>query len=485
MSKRILSLTTAFIAAFLFSISCNAYIGNAAKDDYSDFDDDYNQDVQPEEPIQNIDYDPDWDMDFTYLGTFHDKDSGFTAEMFQGGAIIMSYDKNDIHVTVPEKMGDKTVIAIREYAFQGNHTITDVKLPHGLKYIGESAFGNCVNLRKVNFSDTLFSIGKGAFFKCSLESVELPDSLYSIGMEAFWQCQSLNSVTFSDSIERICSFAFKESGIESAQLPKKLQYLGKGAFESCTNLESVDCGACPIILNNTFYECKNLKTVTFAEGLIGVKHDAFYNCGLTGLEFPEGLIEIGNRAFMDCKMLKEVKFPQSLQNIGESAFEGCESLNEVHLTDNVTEMGQSVFSKCSSLENVSLSESLKTIPNSAFSYCSSLKTIVIPKNVKDIGYEAFAWCESLEEIYIPDSVTHINRNAFLMEDTSKITIKGDYDSAARRFAERNDINFKVDADENQQKVMLTVIISVWALVLAACFVLLIRVGKNKKIGKEN
>ncbi|MDE7281335.1 MAG: leucine-rich repeat domain-containing protein, partial [Ruminiclostridium sp.] len=145
MKRKIFAFVTALVSAVSLSLSCS---GEDMNYNYN-YNDNFGYGDEPNynEPSWD-DYDPAWDMDFGgYLGSFHDRDSGFSAEMYQSGAIVSGYEKSDNHVVIPEKIGDKQVIAINEYAFQGDQSVTDVKLPKSLKYIGRSAFGNCVNLK--------------------------------------------------------------------------------------------------------------------------------------------------------------------------------------------------------------------------------------------------------------------------------------------------------------------------------------------------
>lgn len=469
MKKTALSLITFFTVGFSavtgLCVDCGAE-NAAALEEKNTYIDDYHQ--QSAQEI--LDYDPQWDMELGYLGSYHDTESGFSAEMFQGGAVISGCSKISSNVAIPNTLGGKNVVAIQESAFQGNKYITEVKLPEGLKYIGANSFGNCTNLKRVEFPSTLFSIEASAFYKCPLVSVALPDSLYSIGMGAFSECGELKTVVFSANIERICAYAFKNSGIEQADLPSKLTHLGKGSFQGCEKLKTVNFNnSLETIHTGAFSGCENLTSVTLPK-VNTIEENAFYGCGLNSVRLYEGLTEIGNQAFMDCKNLTKAELPQGLTEIGEGAFEGCESLQFADIPDSVTYIGDFAFSKCSSLTRLHLSSEVHQINRNTFSDCSSLVTVVIPDNVNSIGSEAFSWCTSLESVYIPPTVTYICGDAFLMEDTSKITITGEFDSAARFFAERRDITFKVNADEGQQSIMLTVIISVWSFVLILCVI---------------
>lgn len=237
--------------------------------------------------------------------------------------------------------------------------------------------------------------------------------------------------------------------ITAVELPKGLHFIGERSFERCTNL----------------------KSVVFKGSVEAGKEPAY----------------IENRAFMDCTALEDLSLPRGLEQIGESAFEGCSKLTKADIPDSVIAMGDFAFSKCENLSEIKLSKGLKTITCSCFSDCSSLKSIEIPENVTSIESEAFAWCTALEEIYIPKSVSYINNDVFLMEDGAQLTIVGEYDSLAQRFAERRDISFRIKgADEVQQKVMITAIASIWGVVLSVLLILFIKyLRKNNETKKQS
>lgn len=58
--------------------------------------------------------------------------------------------------------------------------LESVILPDALKIIEENTFNECENLKHVEFSEDLESIGIGAFSQSGLENVKLPASLRTI-----------------------------------------------------------------------------------------------------------------------------------------------------------------------------------------------------------------------------------------------------------------------------------------------------------------
>ena len=62
-------------------------------------------------------------------------------------------------------------------------------IPDGCNEIGDYAFRDCKELKKVIFSNNLEYIWPGAFMDCSkLKKVEIPENVKIIGAGTFWGC---------------------------------------------------------------------------------------------------------------------------------------------------------------------------------------------------------------------------------------------------------------------------------------------------------
>lgn len=81
-------------------------------------------------------------------------------------------------VTFPDNL---TVEEIDMKCFKGCKSLKTIKLPKGVKYIGESAFENCT----------------------SLESIELPDTTIGIRMSTFRGCTALNKVKLPSTFKEV------------------------------------------------------------------------------------------------------------------------------------------------------------------------------------------------------------------------------------------------------------------------------------------
>lgn len=88
---------------------------------------------------------------------------------------------------------DKTVVE----GVENEDSVTQVKIPAGVKEIGSSAFKYCEKLASVTIENGVRIIGLSAFESCeSLTYVTIPRSIIEIGSYAFGGCDSLKSVTF-------------------------------------------------------------------------------------------------------------------------------------------------------------------------------------------------------------------------------------------------------------------------------------------------
>ena len=124
--------------------------------------------------------------------------------------------KNLNYIIVPD-----SVIRIGEKAFQDCISLELISLPK-IDYLKDYTFNRCVNLRDVQFSEGLKSIGMSAFSGCrNLESIHIPQSTGFIEMEAFYLCSKLKNVSLGSNIIEISSDAFY--GCDSL---KEIEYRG-------------------------------------------------------------------------------------------------------------------------------------------------------------------------------------------------------------------------------------------------------------------
>ena len=173
---------------------------------------------------------------------------------------------------------------IGDYAFY-NTSITNLDLPATLTELGGGAFSNCRLLENVTFNSANTSIGQYAFEYCAaLKSVSLPKNLTTLNGRIFWNCQALSTIS----------------------LPVTLQQIGDGCFAGTT-----------------------LKSIVFPDGLKSIGGTAFGGTELEEIVLPQGLIDIGWGCFGNCYNLKTLQLPVSSMIYYDHPFYGCTGLEKV------------------------------------------------------------------------------------------------------------------------------------------------------------
>ncbi len=296
-----------------------------------------------------------------------------------------------------------TISIIEKQAFFNNTFIKNLYLPSTVVTIGESAFENCMNIQKVQFSD-------GA-------------SIKYIRAKAFYGCLNLMDLNFgsNSSVQQIDDFAFALcTRLVSVDFPASLNVLGKGAYKSSGihSIRFADRCQLTAILESTFADCFNLKTIVFGENtrLANIGADAFMNCtNLLSTDIPTSntyLTKIDDRAFYNCTSLMNVVLPTSIMEIGDDAFEAVpyvESNNEV-----IMKVGSVLLKYTGKDSVVVISNEVAAISKGAFANNGSLISVVFESgsSLFAIGEEAFLNCSMLENINFPDTITHIGKDAF-------------------------------------------------------------------------
>ncbi len=217
------------------------------------------------------------------------------------GVLYTSDEKTLITALVPEKeiRVPKGTTTIADYAFEWDDHVESVTFLGQVKVIGEGAFFECANLKKVKCGDSLKEIETNAFYGCSkLEKAELGEGLAKIGASAFQGCTSLKSISLPASIEEI-------SG---------------NVFAYCSNLKDIKIG--------------KGSTYTASNGAI-YKNKGKYLllCPAAGgyITIPKTVKTIGEWAFQGNKKITGVSIPKSVKKVLSGAFFDCSKLGKVRI----------------------------------------------------------------------------------------------------------------------------------------------------------
>ena len=170
------------------------------------------------------------------------------------------------NIEIPTELNDIRVTGLGDYSFA-------VDADSDAGYPGNSL---CRNIHSVTIPESVTSIGKYAFARCSsLTSLKLGENIKTIGDYAFYDCRILNNVTIPQSVTSIGDHAFGGCyGMDSFTIKDATTSIGKYAFSDCQSLTTLSLGEnITTIGDDAFRSCYKLETITLPAGLA-----SFGNC---------------------------------------------------------------------------------------------------------------------------------------------------------------------------------------------------------------
>lgn len=274
--------------------------------------------------------------------------------------------------------------------FYGETQMEEFFIPADVAVIGNNAFKNCENLKKIQLGK-IVSIGEGAFEKCvSLEyekdfsknqtkALPIPSSVKKIGKNAFAGAEKIAQIKFEG----------KDTVIEDKTA------IGSDVLIGCY-AGSAQCD---------FARKNKLKMVL----LIGFEEDS--NAEITG-------------DYKNSSELKAVIIGNKINEIGKFIFAGCDNLEYV---------------KIQADENI---KKEMTIGDSAFFNCVSLSKFECDDNIKLVMIDdnAFMGCKNLRELFINNPNCKISDKAETIDDNT--IIKSWSGSLAAEYCKKYNKNFE-------------------------------------------
>lgn len=222
-----------------------------------------------------------------------------------------------------------------------------------------------------------------------------------IGKDAFCDCYLLKSINISNSVTSIGDGAFSSSGLVSVNIPNGVTNIGERAF-SCSGLTSI------IVENgNSKYDSReNCNAIIESDTNTLLR-------GCINTIFPNSVTSIGGWAFQGCFGLTSVNIPNGVTSIGRQAFHGCSALLSISIPNSVTNIGDYAFDCCYRLTDIKIGKCVINIGDHAFEDCRELTNIIIPNSVTRIGYYAFYNCNMLSEMTcLADNVPTLEPKVF-------------------------------------------------------------------------
>ena len=210
-----------------------------------------------------------------------DRAGGWTWNLLADGTAMISgypapYDRS---MTLPGEIDGHAVTAVMQEEsryLSGADRIGTVKLPAGLKVIGERAFYRFSGIRELVIPSGLEEIGDGAFYNAAhVDHIKLPAGLKRLGRSAFSYCRRLGSISLPDGLEEIA--------------PR--------TFEGCTRLNQVRFPATLKVIGERAFCQSNLSMIKLPESLEVIRRGAFLEHRIADLTIPAGVKHVSAEAF--------------------------------------------------------------------------------------------------------------------------------------------------------------------------------------------
>lgn len=217
----------------------------------------------------------------------HVKAAVFTYEENDEGCVIITgltdKGREDVKLTIPEKLDGRTVKGIGSGAFRDDVRVTEVVISDGVEYIAENVFLNCYNLKTISIPSTVTSVGTNAFTDTQWEYDMLENSEEIIVNDILCKVKKTEGTyTIPEGVRVIASGVFyNKSSLTDIKIPATVETIGAYAFSGCTELNKV----------------------VFPTGLKRIEYGAFANTGMKDIIVPSGVEYIGNEAFLGAESI--------------------------------------------------------------------------------------------------------------------------------------------------------------------------------------
>lgn len=194
-----------------------------------------------------------------------------------------------------EKRRRNKRLSIPDCAFVNLRTLLDVDLRGGVDRIGQGAFEDCVNLRRVRVPSSVAVVEIGAFKNCRrLEEATLDEGVGCVECHAFQNCRALRRIRIPSTVRKVGPWAFCDcESLEEVELCEGLHWIGRGAFSNCVSLKKVRIpSTVTLILDGVFRGCRRLMTVELPEELQAGNSDALRGChSLRNVVYPQASLD--------------------------------------------------------------------------------------------------------------------------------------------------------------------------------------------------
>lgn len=168
-------------------------------------------------------------------------------------------------------------ISIGEYAFSHTH-LDSIEFPASLTEIKKSCFENCMELKKVNLKN-IETIRNFAFYGCnSLSELILSDSIKTIGGSVFTKCDLITKLTIPPKVDELSSYTFNEmGGLQKLNL-NHVKRLSEYSIHDCPKLNYIHFGDSLEFIDEKALQFIYLKEIILPPTLHNLSAKSFASC---------------------------------------------------------------------------------------------------------------------------------------------------------------------------------------------------------------
>ena len=320
---------------------------------------------------------------------------------------------------------------IAEYCFFNQSNLVAIDCGDSLKYISESPFLSCTNLKKFTLNNGnlhLENIAKNAFNSCSFNELHItdlaswlysydtpPTTLDGIGKYDDQYPEIYYNANYDNLVIKAANVYVNGSKLEQLNVPEGVTTIHSNMVEGCSSLKSVHIpSTCSRITGNSgvFFNSP-LETITIAEGNTAYRvrdnalyrkvdfyrdtmivENPYYSPFVTIYKFTDWILEKGS---------KSTSVIQPVAKIVDYAFSRTRNPNLLTFEEGTKKIGKYAFSHCN-FKKVVLPHSLIELGDYAFNWCNNLEEVVIGPQKPTFGHQPFVNCAKLSTIrlYIKD-----------------------------------------------------------------------------------
>lgn len=363
--------------------------------------------------VENMIVSGKFELDSSYLTSLKNVRISNNTSSVVGG--FVKNNKTIENIFMPD-----TVTSVGNYSFKGLTNLKSLRISNGLETIKIHAFEDIVYDKEMHFSN-VSSVETFAFQCATVPKISFTDSLSSVGVGAFYGCENLETLVMPSKNANIdMSALLGETNVKELHISgkKQIHELYKQPNDDKATLENIFKLEKLVVYGDICNEfAKDLKIsgktieIVLDDSVTSIGNNAFENTNVFASLNTNKVQKIGTNAFLNNTSLSNISTTSSLAYVGSNAFNGSSFVSG----KDVVIVGDGVLVKYNSSSSTvdlrNLTDDVKYIMNGAFG--ENVTQLTLGESVKYIESNVFASTKKLSKLYIySDSIEIINGDKY-------------------------------------------------------------------------